>query len=568
MKLNVILFRYLFIFLFFAVFLLLFFIPIYGYVTNFTLQNELVHISNRMEQGIISLNSMLTALDLASISINNNSRFSILRAWNINQQDLSPASNIDPNILLELRNFIHLALLPHPLSADSGLLFPEGLAVTRNNISIYPSPVPFYGYFLQCRDLTLEEWYNLLAGSSSFIPVMPYTSAYYGSYEAVTYTVNWAYTGSEKRAIIFVTLPVKGIVALLSDTDVAEAAYIRMYDAGENLLFSHGAENSGPYHVVSDESSVYSLKFKIGIPDSFIANKLQPIRNMIVIFICITVFLVLILSFLFAWRSSQTEISFLKQIRSNWIINSGFNIFSGFKRIYQDTADTITEEKSQLEISLRTIKVQTALIQTQTIERLRKAILSGDETLSRTILSDCVATLPNPEDPLIAAFFSHMISDMIQDLRKELPEAILPEEIPEYVPGLQEELFNHYYPNCFTRICKNVQANREKKISPLGRKVKTYIDEEINNPNMYITMVTDHFHISTPTLQKLVKESTGQTFQNYVEKCRISRAHDLLLNSTDSISEIAITCGYSSTASFSRSFKQIYGFSPSRMRSM
>jgi AraC-like DNA-binding protein len=159
-----------------------------------------------------------------------------------------------------------------------------------------------------------------------------------------------------------------------------------------------------------------------------------------------------------------------------------------------------------------------------------------------------------------------MLSAMIADLIKELSGVIPPIELPEYVLGNQAEVFEKKYPDCFARICENVRLHKEKNISTLGREVLAYINEHLYDPRMYITMAADHFNISAPTLQKLVKQCTDQTFLNYVEKRRLSRASELLSGTGDNIAQIARTCGFSSAASFSRSFKRIYGFPPSRLQ--
>jgi AraC-like DNA-binding protein len=286
---------------------------------------------------------------------------------------------------------------------------------------------------------------------------------------------------------------------------------------------------------------------------------LQPVRNRIILFTVITAVFVIFLSFLFAWRSSLTERIFLERVRPAGTANTGINIFYNFKRIFLDLADRISTEESRLDISLRTIETQTALIRTQTIDRIRKALISGDEAMSLTILRDCVSALPKTEDPLIAGLLARMLSAMIRDINPR-------EETPEYVPGSQEEIFGRYYPDCFTRICESVRVHKEKDISALGRKVLAYINEHLYDPNLYITMVADHFNISAPTLQKLVKQCAGQTFQNYVEKGRLEHACELLLNSTDTITHIASACGFSNSTSFNRSFNRIYGFPPSRFK--
>lgn len=513
-----------------------------------------------------TLNSILTSLHLITLSGRNDSRFSIIKSWAINTPNQSELNYVNPYTLINMRDTFNMALLPYSLPADAGLLFPNGMAVTRSVISNNPDLFPFYGYFLQCGDLTLEAWQNLLISGSTFLPAMPYTSANYGSYDAVTYTEPWAYIGYPEKAVFFAALPVESIVTLLTDADVERMAYISMYDAAGKLLFSRGNQINGHFYVENYQSPIYPIRYEIDIPDSFFNAQLQPVRNQIFLYTCITAAVVVMLSFLFAWRSSQPERSFLEQVNLIGIDRTGFKIFSSLKRIYKDLADSISSEKNQLETSLRTIETQTALIRIQTIDKIRKALLLGDEVMSLTILRECAASLPRPEDPLIAALLVRMLSAMVRDVSKDCSGIVPYLNTIEYVSGNQEEIFNRYFPEYFMQICRSINANKEKNISTLGQKVLTYINDNLYNPNLYITMVSDYFKISAPTLQKLVKHYTGLTFQNYIEKNRLNRACELLQSSGGTVTQIALTCGFSSSTSFNRSFKRNYGFPPSQFQ--
>jgi hypothetical protein len=63
-------------------------------------------------------------------------------------------------------------------------------------------------------------------------------------------------------------------------------------------------------------------------------------------------------------------------------------------------------------------------------------------------------------------------------------------------------------------------------------------------------MVQDYFNISQPTLQKIIKQVTGHTFQSYVETSRLNKARELLQESNYSIREIYEKCGFSNKTAF------------------
>jgi AraC-like DNA-binding protein len=62
------------------------------------------------------------------------------------------------------------------------------------------------------------------------------------------------------------------------------------------------------------------------------------------------------------------------------------------------------------------------------------------------------------------------------------------------------------------------------------------------------------------------KGTFGETPHRYVQRRRIERAMTLLRNTDRSITEICIAVGFSSFATFSRTFREIVGESPSSFR--
>ncbi|WNS40738.1 AraC family transcriptional regulator [Paenibacillus sp. MMS20-IR301] len=67
-------------------------------------------------------------------------------------------------------------------------------------------------------------------------------------------------------------------------------------------------------------------------------------------------------------------------------------------------------------------------------------------------------------------------------------------------------------------------------------------------------------------LSSLIKEETGLTFKEWVNKRRLQEAYDLLISSSLSIEEIAHQIGLGSPSYFYRIFKKAYGTLPSQFR--
>ncbi|SDI69454.1 AraC-type DNA-binding protein [Pseudobutyrivibrio sp. 49] len=67
-------------------------------------------------------------------------------------------------------------------------------------------------------------------------------------------------------------------------------------------------------------------------------------------------------------------------------------------------------------------------------------------------------------------------------------------------------------------------------------------------------------------LTRLFKHATGYTPQAYLGTYRIKKATELLLESTESVSSIALLVGYSDSFTFSKAFKRFKDVSPSEYR--
>ena len=71
---------------------------------------------------------------------------------------------------------------------------------------------------------------------------------------------------------------------------------------------------------------------------------------------------------------------------------------------------------------------------------------------------------------------------------------------------------------------------------------------------------------SKSTVSRLFKKQTGIYFAEYVSRVRLDYAVRALLNTRDSITKIAVDCGFSTPSVFSKTFQQAYGMTPSEYR--
>ena len=73
-------------------------------------------------------------------------------------------------------------------------------------------------------------------------------------------------------------------------------------------------------------------------------------------------------------------------------------------------------------------------------------------------------------------------------------------------------------------------------------------------------------NMSETAFSRFFKNHTGRTLSDYIINIRLGYATRMLIQTTDSVSEISFNCGYNNISNFNRLFKRKKGCSPSEYR--
>ena len=97
--------------------------------------------------------------------------------------------------------------------------------------------------------------------------------------------------------------------------------------------------------------------------------------------------------------------------------------------------------------------------------------------------------------------------------------------------------------------------------------MKEYINEHFAE-ELYLDKIAELFGVNSKYLSRLIKEQIGINFNKYVMGVRISKATEMLKNTSMSITEIMEKTGFNSRNTFIRVFKKFEGLTPSEYKNL
>lgn len=125
--------------------------------------------------------------------------------------------------------------------------------------------------------------------------------------------------------------------------------------------------------------------------------------------------------------------------------------------------------------------------------------------------------------------------------------------------GILDTLVEHY------QVDLNTQSGGESESDFRMRRIMQYIianlDKDIN-----LTGLADEMYVSTSTLSRIFKKSTGVYFADYVMQLRVRLSLPQLAYSDQSLTQIALSSGFANSATFSRAFRKYMNMTPSEYR--
>lgn len=130
--------------------------------------------------------------------------------------------------------------------------------------------------------------------------------------------------------------------------------------------------------------------------------------------------------------------------------------------------------------------------------------------------------------------------------------SMLHEQIPE-------ELLNAVIPP-LARMVELLFSEEAETDSGTFQRIKAFVTE--HHTNITLEMICEKFHFSKSYISHTFKANTGLTIKSYCNSLKINDAKSLLENSGLSVTDIALTVGFSDLSYFISTFKATVGTTP------
>lgn len=111
---------------------------------------------------------------------------------------------------------------------------------------------------------------------------------------------------------------------------------------------------------------------------------------------------------------------------------------------------------------------------------------------------------------------------------------------------------------------RNGELNNKAQIQKL-KDVLSYIRKNIDK-NVSLEELSEVSGMSPRYFCRVFRNMTGRTPIEYVNYYRVETASQMLITTGESITEIALNCGFNDMSYFSKTFKKFKGISPSKFR--
>ncbi|WP_024628302.1 MULTISPECIES: AraC family transcriptional regulator [unclassified Paenibacillus] len=127
------------------------------------------------------------------------------------------------------------------------------------------------------------------------------------------------------------------------------------------------------------------------------------------------------------------------------------------------------------------------------------------------------------------------------------------------------EVHAHFY-RMFDELGSKVEEKRTLKHEELIRKINCIIERDYADTNLCLTSIADELTMSPIYVSRLYKQLTLKGLTDVINETRIAKAQYLLIETENSVADIAEQTGFTNSSYFYRMFKKFNGVTPNDYR--
>jgi len=201
--------------------------------------------------------------------------------------------------------------------------------------------------------------------------------------------------------------------------------------------------------------------------------------------------------------------------------------------VYDDTQPYFSSNPSRVELLILTIPVQ----------RVQSRLIDLPKTMGNSF-SASIGIARVAFDSVLTIF----------DQAADLPQS--------YAPDLMD-IISHQLLLCLLDVQSTTQA--PSSVSMLCEKIRAYILQNLRNPDLDISRIAADLGCSRRYLYRAF-EGEPTTIADFIWQMRLSRSCEDLRRGHGTITDVAYSWGFSSSAHFSTIFKESFGMTPREYR--
>lgn len=155
------------------------------------------------------------------------------------------------------------------------------------------------------------------------------------------------------------------------------------------------------------------------------------------------------------------------------------------------------------------------------------------------------------------------LTSALQRLLKAIPKELEAKEpfYQDIIRALLREFWYMLKRKLPQSNCMKQSENRRNAMLNDLQQLLDYMDHHYTE-NITLESAAQKMNFSDSHFSKVFKKLTGINFVTYLNVIRIEHAASMLKNTSDKITDIALSCGFNNIRTFNRVFKNITGYTP------